>query len=40
MLDIDYSLWNSGAATGRQDEKYQCTANETSPHRRMMQGSS
>jgi hypothetical protein len=34
MLDIDYSLWDAGAATGRHGEKKQSTANDYPPHHR------
>jgi hypothetical protein len=38
MLDIDYSLWNAGAATGRHDGSEQFTACDCPPHHRFIQG--
>jgi hypothetical protein len=38
MLDIDYSLWNAGAATGRHDWNQYFTANGSPPPDRLVQG--
>jgi hypothetical protein len=38
MLDIDYSLWNAGAATGRHGWSDEFTANDYPPHHRLIQG--
>jgi hypothetical protein len=37
MVDIDYSLWNSGAATGHRGENHEFTDNRTTPHQRLNQ---
>jgi hypothetical protein len=38
MLDIDYSLWNAGAATGRHGGGDHFTADGSPPHERLIHG--